>query len=414
MKIVWTLAAVAAFPSYSSLWPNGGVVTAAEDVVHPQLRTASSHTTTTTTTTTTKSSDPTAESSCNRATSLSECRTLLDDESQLPCEWCVAGAIPSECMSPAQAALLPEAVFECSTPGVDEINEEEKEDDGRQYQFLDGTVGVRVRAKESEDSTFCDATSKSISGYIDLSNSQYNQNSEDKHLFFWMFEKRPSSSSNESPEEDASTVPFVVWLTGGPGCSSTLALLTENGPCSVNPDGKSTTRNPHSWTETAHVLWLDQPAGVGFSYGQETDTNEEMVSEDAYWFLQGFFQAYPEYATNPLYIVGESYAGHYVPAIAHRIHVGNQKLVPHATTLPLAGLAIGNGLTDPEKQYPWYPEMAYNNSHHLQVVSEQVYDTMKGVVPHCTKLIAECNSGDSMVNTFACQSAFVLCNMGLT
>ena len=105
-----------------------------------------------------------------------------------------------------------------------------------------------------------------------------------------------------------------VWLTGGPGCSSTLALLTENGPCSVNPDGESTSVNPYSWTETAHVLWLDQPAGVGFSYGSEDDANEKMVGEDAYYFLQAFFQTYPEYASSPLYIVGESYGGHYAPS----------------------------------------------------------------------------------------------------
>ena len=68
---------------------------------------------------------------------------------------------------------------------------------------------------------------------------------------------------------------FIVWLTSGPGCSSTMALLTENGPCSVSEDGKSTIRNEFSWTESAHVLWLDQPARVGYSYGKETDSNEQ-------------------------------------------------------------------------------------------------------------------------------------------
>jgi carboxypeptidase C (cathepsin A) len=117
--------------------------------------------------------------------------------------------------------------------------------------------------------------------------------------------------------------------------------LTENGPCSVNEDGASTTVNPYSWTETAHVLWLDQPAGVGFSYGEETDSNEVMVGEDAYYFLQAFFQTYPEYSSNPLFIVGESYGGHYAPAIAHRVLKGNQASKENTIQLNLAGLGIG-------------------------------------------------------------------------
>ena len=81
-----------------------------------------------------------------------------------------------------------------------------------------------------------------------------------------MFEKRANEGEEEEKAKDDhdededgdDEIPFVVWLTGGPGCSSTLALLTENGPCKVNDDGKSTTVNPYSWTEAAHVLWLDQ------------------------------------------------------------------------------------------------------------------------------------------------------------
>ena len=130
---------------------------------------------------------------------------------------------------------------------------------------------------------------------MDVKGSRYDANGENKHLFFWMFEKRGETQADDD-------TPFVVWFTGGPGCSSTLALLSENGPCSVKKDASGTTNNPYSWTESAHVLWLDQPAGVGFSYGEETDTNEEMVAEDVYYFLQAFFQTYPQYQKNPLFI----------------------------------------------------------------------------------------------------------------
>eukprot|EP00934_Nitzschia_sp_Nitz4_P007750 Nitzschia sp. Nitz4//scaffold25_size161228//156007//157719//NITZ4_002458-RA/size161228-processed-gene-0.174-mRNA-1//1//CDS//3329544670//7740//frame0 len=337
-----------------------------------------------------------ASDACNDIHDQSACQQATD-ASGSPCVWCKCQAVPSVCVTEDQAKDLPSGVFQCSS-------EDEHPGD---FHFVDDKLHS-FRELNHENSDLCDDSSLSISGYMDISGSKYDQDGENKHLFFWMFEKR-----NQDLEADEE-IPFVVWLTGGPGCSSTLALLTENGPCSVNPDGKTTTPNPYSWTEAAHVLWLDQPAGVGFSYGAENDNGEAMVSEDAYFFLQAFFQSHPEYASSPLYIIGESYAGHYVPAISHRIYVGNQN--PSDKTIPLnfAGLAIGNGLTNPEEQYKWYPEMVWNNSHGIKVVNEEAYEAMKQVVPKCDALIHQCNQGDSIIDSFACQSAFVVCNMGLT
>ena len=94
----------------------------------------------------------------------------------------------------------------------------------------------------------------------------------DKNLFYWFFEQRTTSQlpggfdvgwPGKGKRSNGETIPLVIWLTGGPGCSSSLALLTENGPCKVNKDGATTNVNPYSWTEAAHVLWLDQPANVG-------------------------------------------------------------------------------------------------------------------------------------------------------
>eukprot|EP00541_Cyclophora_tenuis_P000507 CAMPEP_0116568926 /NCGR_PEP_ID=MMETSP0397-20121206/15973_1 /TAXON_ID=216820 /ORGANISM="Cyclophora tenuis, Strain ECT3854" /LENGTH=532 /DNA_ID=CAMNT_0004096361 /DNA_START=33 /DNA_END=1631 /DNA_ORIENTATION=- len=333
--------------------------------------------------------------SCSVAADESSCNAAVDDDGK-SCVWCRCAAIPSECLTQDQAAQVPPGVFDCSTPSTSSSSDSKS------------LLSQMVLTQKPLDDDFCDVNGKS--GYVAIPDSKYDKDGENKHLFYWMFEKR----SSDVDVSDAS-IPFVVWLTGGPGCSSSLALLTENGPCKVNKDGKTTSLNPYSWTEAGHVLWLDQPAGVGFSYGKATDKNEEMVSEDAYWFLQKFFEANPQYSSNPLYIIGESYGGHYAPAIAHRINVYNKKLPSDdAKVLNLSGLAVGNGLTAPEEQYKWYPEMAFNNSHGIKAVNKETYETMKAVVPQCVKLIHQCNKGDNMIDDFACQSAFEICNLGLT
>ncbi|KAL3909008.1 MAG: hypothetical protein SGILL_008264, partial [Bacillariaceae sp.] len=275
---------------------------------------------------------------------------------------------------PDQADGLPPGVFDCKSPDSEYGFFDFDLEDGR-------TFHLKEKVTEAGDDDICDSSSKSISGYMDVKGSKYDDSG------------------------DKRAVPRIShWLSGS----------LEGLACSVNEDGKTTTVNPYSWSEAAHVLWLDQPAGVGFSYGDENDSGEAMVSEDAYFFVQSFLQAHPEYASSPLYIFGESYAGHYVPAISHRIWKGNQSPCEKCIDINFAGLGIGNGLTSPEEQYQWYPEMVWNNSHGIKVVDESVYEAMKAAVPKCVALIHQCNKGDSTINNFACQTAFLVCNLSLT
>ncbi|KAL9187053.1 hypothetical protein ACHAXT_010773 [Thalassiosira profunda] len=328
------------------------------------------------------------------------------------CTWCEAGAVPSACYPSSMTAQLPAGVFMCDK------NEQAEEKTERKVETFDLVEGVTLTLDAAEvDKDFCDASSPlSLAGYMNVKGSKFDTEA-DKNLFYWFFEKRTTSQvPGNTNAQTVGETPLVVWLTGGPGCSSSLALLTENGPCTVMDDGATTKVNPYSWTESAHVLWLDQPADVGYSYGQGNDSNEEMISEDAYYFLQAFLKSEQgqKYKDAPLFIVGESYGGHYAPAIAHRIWKGNKDLQPGLATLNLKGLAVGNGLTDPEEQYKWYAEMAFKNSHGMEVINEDTYNMMKKSEPMCTKGIHQCNSGDGMLNSFACQAAFAYCNMALT
>ncbi|MBA0634603.1 hypothetical protein Godav_024664, partial [Gossypium davidsonii] len=81
-------------------------------------------------------------------------------------------------------------------------------------------------------------------------------------LFYWLTE----APAKRRPE----TKPLVLWLNGGPGCSSIAYGASEEvGPFRVREDGKSLRLNPYAWNQgqiQANLLFLDSPAGVGFSY----------------------------------------------------------------------------------------------------------------------------------------------------
>ncbi len=82
--------------------------------------------------------------------------------------------------------------------------------------------------------------------------------------------------------------------------------------------------------------------------------------------------------------------------VAHKIWLKNKQADETMININLTGLGIGNGLTNPEVQYKYYPEMAMNNSHGLKLVSDGTYTQMKTAVSTCVKLIQECNKGGKM------------------
>jgi hypothetical protein len=113
----------------------------------------------------------TAESSCNAASNEQACYSAQDDATASPCQWCVAGAIPSECMSQEQAADLPAGVFECSAPGDAFFSFLE----GKRHSLSLKEHPAAATAADADDGQeedgFCDSSSKSISGYMDIKGS---------------------------------------------------------------------------------------------------------------------------------------------------------------------------------------------------------------------------------------------------
>uniref|UniRef100_A0A674B6X8 Carboxypeptidase n=1 Tax=Salmo trutta TaxID=8032 RepID=A0A674B6X8_SALTR len=165
---------------------------------------------------------------------------------------------------------------------------------------------------------------KQYSGYFNVADN--------KHLHYWFVES----------QKDPAASPVVLWLNGGPGCSSLDGLLTEHGPFLIQNDGMSLEYNPYSWNMIANVLYLESPAGVGFSYSDDSHytTNDTEVSMNNYLALKEFFKAFPEYIKNEFFLTGESYGGIYIPTLAER--------VMEDASMNLQGIAVGNGMSSYE------------------------------------------------------------------
>lgn len=175
--------------------------------------------------------------------------------------------------------------------------------------------------------------------------------STNSNMYFWFF------PSQGNPDTD----PVVLWLQGGPGGSSLFGLFIENGPYFVNKDMKFVKRDI-TWNSKNSMLYIDNPVGTGFSFTDKDEgfaTNEVDVARDLYSCLTQFFQVFSELQNNAFYVTGESYAGKYVPAIGYKIHEENLQPFPKVR-INLQGLAIGDGLCDPETMMPQYADFMYN------------------------------------------------------
>lgn len=196
------------------------------------------------------------------------------------------------------------------------------------------------------------------------------------------------------------TDPVVLWLNGGPGCSSLTGLFFELGPSGINKETKLV-HNPYSWNSNASVIFLDQPVNVGYSYSSKSVSNTVAAGEDVYALLTLFFEQYPQYAKQDFHIAGESYAGHYIPVFATEILKH-----PHSN-INLKSLLIGNGLTDALNQYPAYRPMACGQGGWPAVVQPDQCKAMDDALPRCLSLVQSCYDSGSV---WSCVPASIYCN----
>ncbi|KAM7534578.1 hypothetical protein Aperf_G00000112897 [Anoplocephala perfoliata] len=186
---------------------------------------------------------------------------------------------------------------------------------------------VTIKARPSEDKV------KSLPGFNDQLDfeiySGYLEGSSSDFQLHYVFVEA---------ENNSDTAPLVLWLNGGPGCSSLMGMFTENGPLLIHSKGRLKL-NRYAWNKYANVVYIEAPAGVGFSYARDGNvtTDDDMVADNNYFALVNFFEKFPEFKGRDFYIIGESYGGVYVPTLALRV-------VNHPE-MELKGIAIDNGLT---------------------------------------------------------------------
>ncbi|SGZ17102.1 BQ5605_C020g09095 [Microbotryum silenes-dioicae] len=251
----------------------------------------------------------------------------------------------------------------------------------------------RVRARTPKG--LCDPDVEQKSGYLDTANG--------RHFYFWQFDSR------NDPKND----PVVMWLNGGPGCSSFTGLLMELGPCGIRAPEHVPCRNPWSWNNNASLIFLDQPVGVGYSYAEKGDKGTwttEAAAEDVFAFLTIFFENYAEkFGGRPFFIAGESYAGRYIPVFADYIVTQNLKNELNGKPkINLQGVLIGNGFTNPKMQYgAYFPTGCTNSTGYGPYVDAKDCASMAAALPRCQALIQKCY--DDPTDAAVCLSANQYC-----
>ncbi|XP_038708605.1 serine carboxypeptidase-like 20 [Tripterygium wilfordii] len=192
----------------------------------------------------------------------------------------------------------------------------------------------------------------------------------DMRLFYYFI------VSERQPETD----PVVLWLNGGPGCSSFDGFIYEHGPFNFK-DGISSGSlprlhlNPYSWSKVSNIIYLDSPVGVGLSYSKHKTKykNDDIINAlDTHMFLIKWFELYPEFVENPFYISGESYAGVYIPTLASEIAEGIEN--GFEPKINFKGYMIGNGVVaDPV----FDTDVLISYIHSMGLISDNLFEDIQ-------------------------------------
>ncbi|KAL5721517.1 hypothetical protein ACHQM5_005154 [Ranunculus cassubicifolius] len=201
---------------------------------------------------------------------------------------------------------------------------------------------------------------KHFAGYVKL------RKEDEKALFYWFFEA----------QDHVAERPIVLWLNGGPGCSSVAyGAAQELGPFLARNNDSNLVLNKFSWNKAANLLFLEAPVGVGYSYtNNSADLNnlgDKVTAEDSHAFLVEWFKKFPKFKSHEFYIAGESYAGHYVPQLAELVYDRN-KGASKDTVINFKGFMIGNAVLNDDTDELGIFEFAWSHA----IISDQIYHSI--------------------------------------
>ncbi|XP_054803197.1 serine carboxypeptidase-like 31 isoform X1 [Prosopis cineraria] len=246
-------------------------------------------------------------------------------------------------------------VLICAKPVVSSRHRQyQRGDHGRKLSSGDGNEDLVTNLPGQPRADF-----RHFAGYVTVNETN------GRALFYWFYE------AIINPQEK----PLVLWLNGGPGCSSVgYGATQEIGPFLVDINGQGLRFNNFSWNKEANVLFVESPIGVGFSYSNTTSDYEHLgddfTANDAYNFLHKWFLKFPSHRTRTFYIAGESYAGKYVPELAELIVDRNKDPSIH---IDLKGILLGNPETSDAEDWTGIVDYAWSHA----VVSDETYRTIR-------------------------------------
>jgi carboxypeptidase D len=141
------------------------------------------------------------------------------------------------------------------------------------------------------------------------------------------------------------------------------------------------------------MLYIDQPIGVGFSYGTNPVDSTATAAPLVWKLLQAFHTKFPEYESRDFAIFTESYGGHYGPGFAKYILNQNaaiEKGKAKGTKINMVALGLNNAWINPYHNYKAMIDFSLNNTYKRLITPAQAQQYQRALDTRCKPALDQC------------------------